>query len=44
MGITNFELLVICGGTGLLLNVLMWILVPKDDGVVDYGSSSFRST
>ena len=39
-----FALLILCGGTGLLLYVLMWILVPKDDGVVDYGSGSFRST
>lgn len=39
-----FALLVVCGGTGVMLYVLMWILVPKDDGVVDYGTGSFRST
>jgi phage shock protein PspC (stress-responsive transcriptional regulator) len=39
-----FALLILCGGTGLLLYVLMWILVPKEDGVVDLGNGSFRST
>ncbi len=39
-----FALLIVCAGTGLLLYVLMWILVPKDDGVVDYGPGSFRPT
>ncbi len=39
-----FVLLVACGGTGLMLYVLLWILVPKDDGVVEHGAGSFRST
>jgi phage shock protein C len=26
-----FVLLVLCGGTGVLAYVLMWILVPEDD-------------
>ena len=39
-----FALLVVCGGTGVMLYLLMWVLVPKDDGVVDYGPGSFRST
>ena len=39
-----FALLVMCGGTGLMLYLLMWILVPKDDGVLDPGNGSFRST
>ena len=39
-----FALLMICGGTGLMVYLLLWILVPKDDGVVDFGTGSFRST
>ena len=39
-----FVLLVACGGTGLMLYLLLWILVPKDDGVHDLGAGSFRST
>jgi len=39
-----FALLVVCGGTGVVLYLLLWILVPKEDGVVDLGSGSFRST
>ena len=39
-----FALLVVCGGTGLMLYLLLWILVPKDDGVVGFGPGSFRST
>ena len=39
-----FALLVVCGGTGLVVYLLMWILVPKDDGVLDPGAGSFRST
>ena len=39
-----FALLVVCGGTGLMVYLLLWILVPKDDGVVDFGAGSFRST
>jgi phage shock protein PspC (stress-responsive transcriptional regulator) len=36
--------LVACGGTGLMLYVLLWILVPKEDAGIDVGTSSFRST
>ncbi len=39
-----FALLVVCGGTGVLLYVLLWILVPNEDGVVDLGNGTFRST
>ena len=39
-----FALLLVCGGTGLMVYLLLWILVPKDDGVVDFGAGSFRST
>jgi phage shock protein PspC (stress-responsive transcriptional regulator) len=39
-----FALLMVCGGTGLVVYLLMWILVPKDDGVVDFGAGSVRST
>ena len=39
-----FALLMVCGGTGLVVYLLMWILVPKDDGVLDPGAGSFRST
>jgi phage shock protein PspC (stress-responsive transcriptional regulator) len=37
-------LLGLCGGTGVLLYVLLWILVPLDNGVVDLGTGSFGST
>jgi phage shock protein C len=39
-----FVLLVVCGGTGVMLYLLMWILVPKDDGVIEMGTGSFSST
>ena len=39
-----FVLLVMCGGTGVMLYLLMWILVPKDDGVIEMGTDSFSST
>ena len=39
-----FVLLVMCGGTGVMLYLLMWILVPKDDGVIEIGTGSFSST
>jgi phage shock protein PspC (stress-responsive transcriptional regulator) len=39
-----FALLLVCGGTGLLLYVLLWILLPQDDGVVEVGPGSFRAT
>lgn len=36
--------LVLCGGTGLMLYVLLWILVPKEAAGLDLGTGSFRST
>ena len=39
-----FVLFVVCGGTGLLVYVLMWILVPKDDGVIAKGDNAFRAS
>ena len=39
-----FALLVLCGGTGLVVYLLMWILIPQDDGVIDFGAGSFHST
>jgi len=39
-----FLALALCGGTGLMLYVLLWILVPKEDAGVDVGTGSFRST
>ena len=39
-----FLALVVCGGTGLMLYVLLWILVPKEDAALDLGTGSFRST
>ena len=39
-----FVMLVVCGGTGVMLYLLMWILVPKDDGVIEMGTGSFSST
>ena len=39
-----FASLVLCGGTGLMLYVLLWILVPKEAAGLDLGARSFRST
>jgi phage shock protein PspC (stress-responsive transcriptional regulator) len=33
----------LCGGSGLMLYVLLWILVPNDDAGLDLGTGSFRS-
>ena len=38
-----FALLVICGGTGVVAYLLLWILVPLEDGIVDAGPGSFRA-
>jgi phage shock protein C len=40
-----FASLVLCGGTGLMIYVLLWLLVPKEDGVVDAdaGAGSFST-
>jgi phage shock protein C len=39
-----FASLALCGGTGLVLYALLWILVPKEDAGLDLGAGSFRST
>ncbi len=39
-----FAALLLCGGTGLMVYVLLWILVPKEDGVVDAGTGSLRTS
>lgn len=39
-----FASLVLCAGSGLMLYVLLWILVPKEDGVVDAGTGSLRTS
>jgi phage shock protein C len=39
-----FASLVFCGGTGLMIYLLLWILVPKEDAGLDLGAGSFRST
>jgi hypothetical protein len=35
---------VVCGGTGLMVYLLLWILVPKEDKALDLGAGSFSST
>ena len=39
-----FVLFVACAGTGVLLYALLWILVPKDDGVIPIGNGTFGAT
>jgi phage shock protein C len=39
-----FVALAVCGGTGVMLYVLLWILVPKEDAGLDLGAGSFGST
>jgi phage shock protein PspC (stress-responsive transcriptional regulator) len=39
-----FALMLVCGGTGLVAYLLLWILVPLDDGTVETGSAAYRST
>ena len=34
----------LCGGTGLMLYVLLWILVPKESTAIDLGTGAFRSS
>ena len=36
----TFLLLALCGGTGLVLYVLLWILLPKEDSGLDRGAGS----
>jgi phage shock protein C len=38
-----FALLLLCGGTGLLAYVLMWILVPLEDASPDAGRGELRA-
>jgi len=39
-----FLSLVLCGGTGLMVYVLLWILAPQEDAGLDLGTGSIRST
>jgi len=39
-----FVALVTCGGAGVVVYVLLWLLLPKDDAVIDLGKGSFSST
>jgi phage shock protein C len=39
-----FVSLVLCGGTGLMIYLLLWILVPKEAAAPDLGAASFGST
>ena len=39
-----FVALVTFGGAGVVLYVLLWILLPREDADVDLGAGSFRST
>jgi phage shock protein PspC (stress-responsive transcriptional regulator) len=35
--------LAVCGGTGAMLYLLLWILVPKEDAAPGLGAGAFRS-
>ncbi|HSC64991.1 MAG TPA: PspC domain-containing protein [Caldimonas sp.] len=39
-----FVALVMCGGAGVVVYLLLWLLLPKDDAGVDVGKGSFSST
>ena len=39
-----FAALAVCGGTGVMLYVLLWILVPKEAAGIDLGAGALRST
>jgi phage shock protein PspC (stress-responsive transcriptional regulator) len=39
-----FVALGLCGGAGFVAYVLLWILVPSEDGLVDAGTGSFRAS
>ena len=39
-----FAAMVLCGGTGVMVYVLLWILVPKEEAGLDLGTGSFHST
>ncbi len=38
-----FALLIVCGGTGLMVYLLLWIFVPKETAAPDLGTGAFRS-
>ncbi|HEX4233957.1 MAG TPA: PspC domain-containing protein [Caldimonas sp.] len=39
-----FVALTVCGGIGAVIYLLLWILLPVEDGVVDAGTGSFRAS
>lgn len=39
-----FVSLVVCGGTGLMIYLLLWILVPKEDAALRIGTASLGPT
>ncbi len=39
-----FVSLLLCGGTGLMIYMLLWILVPKEDAGLDLGTGSLGSS
>jgi len=38
-----FAAFALCGGTGIAAYVLLWVVLPVDDGVVDDAGGSLRS-
>ena len=39
-----FAAFALCGGTGVVAYVLLWVVLPVHDGVVDAGTGSFRTS
>ena len=39
-----FVALAVCGGTGLIAYLLLWILLPQEDPSLDLGAGPLRST
>jgi len=39
-----FVAVALCGGTGVVAYVLLWIVLPLEDGVVDGGTGTFRTS
>jgi phage shock protein C len=39
-----FAALVLCAGSGLMLYVLLWILLPREDVGVDAGTGTFQTS
>jgi len=39
-----FVAFAVCGGSGVVLYALLWILVPQESDAIDVGTGSFRST